>query len=111
MRRGCRSDDVRGRGYAPKGQSPVVRVNNKREGLIIISTVTNQGRVLWKVFEGAMNAGMLIDFFKRLVKDADRKVFLILDNLKVHHARHVKQWLAKHAEQIEVFYLPIYSRN
>lgn len=106
---GLRSDDVRGRGYAPKGQTPVVRVNNKREGLSIISTVTNQGKVRWKVFEGAMNADVLIDFFKRLIKDADRKVFLILDNLKVHHARKVKDWLAKHEEEIEVFYLPSYS--
>ena len=106
---GLRSDDVRGRGYAPKGQTPVVRVNNKREGLSIISTVTNQGKVRWKVFEGAMNAGVLIDFFKRLIKDAERKVFLILDNLKVHHARKVKDWLVKHEEEIEVFYLPSYS--
>jgi transposase len=106
---GLRSDDVRGRGYTPKGQTPVVRVNNKREGLSIISTVTSQGRVRWKVFEVAMNADVLIDFFKRLVKDTDRKVFLILDNLKVHHARPVKQWLAKHLQQIEVFYLPSYS--
>ena len=106
---GLRSDDVRGRGYAPKGQTPVVRVNNRREGLSIISTVTNQGKVRWKVFEGAMNAGVLIDFFKRLIKDAKRKVFLILDNLKVHHARKVKDWLAKHEEEIEVFYLPSYS--
>lgn len=106
---GLRSDDVRGRGYAPRGQTPVVRVNNKREGLSIISTVTNQGKVRWKVFEGAMNADVLIDFFKRLIKDADRKVFLILDNLKVHHARKVKDWLAKHEEEIEVFYLPSYS--
>jgi transposase len=106
---GLRSDDVRGRRYAPKGHTPVVRVNNKREGLSIISTATNQGKVRWKVFEGAMNAEVLIDFFKRLVKDADRKVFLILDNLKVHHARPVKQWLARHVEQIEVFYLPSYS--
>ena len=106
---GLRSDDVRGRGYAPKGQTPVVRVNNKREGLSIISTVTNQGKVRWKVFEGAMNADVLIDFFKRLIKDAARKVFLILDNLKVHHARKVKAWLAKHEEEIEVFYLPSYS--
>jgi transposase len=106
---GLRSDDVRGRGYAPKGQTPVVRVNNKREGLSIISTVTNQGKVRWKVFEGAMNADVLIDFFKRLIKDAKRKVFLILDNLKVHHARKVKDWLAKHEKEIEVFYLPSYS--
>ena len=106
---GLRSDDVRGRGYAPKGQTPVVRVNNKREGLSIISTVTNQGKVRWKVFDGAMNADILIDFFKRLIKDAKRKVFLILDNLKVHHARRVKDWLADHEEQIAVFYLPSYS--
>ena len=53
-----------------------------------------------------MNAEILIDFFKRLSKDADRKVFLILDNLRVHHARKVKEWLADHRDDIEVFYLP-----
>jgi transposase len=106
---GLRSDDVRGRGYAPKGQTPVVRVTNKREGLSLISTITNQGKVRWKVFEGALNAGLLTDFFERLIKDAGRKVFVILDNLKVHHARIVKQWLALHTKQIEVFYLPSYS--
>jgi len=106
---GLRSDDVRGRGYAQKGHTPVVRVNNKREGLSIISTVTNRGKVRWKIFEGEMHADLLIDFFKRLIKDADRKVFLILDNLKVHHARKVKAWLADHEDEIEVFYLPSYS--
>lgn len=30
---GLRSDDVRGRGYAPQGQTPVVRVNDKRSSL------------------------------------------------------------------------------
>jgi transposase len=106
---GLRSDDVRGRGYAPKGQTPVVRVNNKREGLSIISTVTNQGKVRWKVFDGATNADILIDCFKRLIKDAKRKVYLIFDNLRVHHARRVKDWLTDHDEEIEVFYLPSYS--
>jgi hypothetical protein len=36
---------VRGRGFAPKGQTPVVRVNSKRHGLSVISTVTNKGQV------------------------------------------------------------------
>ena len=40
---GLRSDDVRGRGYAPQGQTPVVRLNNKRHGLSVISSVTNKG--------------------------------------------------------------------
>jgi transposase len=47
--------------------------------------------------------------FERLIRDVDRKVFVILDNLKVHHAKLVQAWLAEHASQIEVFYLPSYS--
>lgn len=106
---GLRSDDVRGRGYAPKGQTPVIRVNNKRHGLSVISTVTNKGQMRWKIFDGALNAGILIDFLRRLIKGASKKVFLILDNLRVHHAKPVKAWLAEHADAIEVFYLPSYS--
>jgi transposase len=106
---GLRSDDVRGRSYAPQGRTPVVRVNNKRHGLSIISTVTNRGTMRWKIFDGALNADILIDFLKRLVRDAGRKVYLILDNLRVHHSKPVKAWLAEHTHEIKVFYLPSYS--
>ena len=106
---GLRSDDVRGRGYAPKGQTPVLRIKSRREGLSVISTVTNKGEMRWKIFSGAMNAKMLLDFLKRLTRRAGRKLFLILDNLRVHHSKPVKQWLAENADKIEVFYLPSYS--
>lgn len=109
---GLRSDDVRGCSDAPKGQTPVVRVPNKRHGLPIISTVTNKGQMRWRIFDGALNSTILIDFFKRLkrlIKGQKKKVFLILDTLRVHHSKPVKQWLAEHAQHIEVFYLPIYS--
>jgi transposase len=106
---GLRSDDVRGRGFAPKGQTPVVRVNNKRHGLSIISTVTNKGQMRWRIFDGALNTSILIDFLRRLIKAQRKKVFLILDNLRVHHAKPVKAWLAEHKDEIEVFYLPSYS--
>lgn len=36
-------------------------------------------------------------------------MFLILNNLRVHHSKLVKAWLARHADAIEVFYLPSYS--
>lgn len=106
---GLRSDDVRGRSFAPQGQTPVVRVNNKRHGLSIISTVTNREQMRWKIFERALNADMLIDFLKRLVRSARRKVYLILENLRVHHSRPVKAWLAEHKREIGVFHLPSYS--
>ena len=106
---GLRSDDVRGRSFAPKGQTPVIRINSKREGLSVISTVTNKGQMRWKIFDGALNADILIDFLRRLIKGARKKVFLILDNLRVHHSKPVKKWLAEHPDEIEVFYLPSYS--
>lgn len=106
---GLRSDDVRGRGYAPKGQTPVLRVNARREGLSVISTVTNKGQMRWKIFSGALNAKILIDFLERLTRQQRWKIFLILDNLRVHHSKLVKHWLAENADKIEVFYLPSYS--
>ena len=50
-----------------------------------------------------------VEFLAALVKDADKKIFLILDNLRVYHSKPVKAWLAEHKDQIEVFYLPSYS--
>jgi len=106
---GLRSDSQHGRSYAPRGKTPVVRLNAKRESMSLVSSITNQGKVRFMTYGGAMNSAVLIRFLERLVKDAGRKVFLILDNLKVHHSQRVQAWLAEHRDQIEVFYLPSYS--
>lgn len=106
---GIRNNAQHERGYAPKGQTPVVRLNAKRESTNMVSAINNQGKVRFHVYDRTMNADVLIDFMKRLTKDADRKVILILDNLRVHHAKVVRAWLEDHREMIEVFYLPSYS--
>ena len=43
------------------------------------------------------------------IKEAGKKVFLILDNLRVHHSKIVKAWVSDRKDQIELFYLPSYS--
>jgi transposase len=106
---GLRSDDVRGRSYAPRGRTPVVRVCHRRAGLGLISAVTNKGELRWMVLDGAVTAPAPIRFLGRLVRDAGRKVFLILDRLPVHRARPVRDWLAGRRAEIEVFLLPPYS--
>jgi transposase len=106
---GMRNDSQHERGYAPKGKTPVVRLNAKRVSLNMISAVNNQGKVRFRIFEGSMNADLLIDFCKRLIRSAKRKIYLILDNLRVHHARVFKAWLTEHVDEIAVFYLPSYS--
>ena len=102
--------DVRGRGYQPKGQTPVaMAVGGTRHKLSMISTVTNQGKTRWMIVEDAFNSDKLIEFLEALIKDSPKKVYLILDNLRVHHSKPVKAWLAEHQNQIAVFYLPSYS--
>jgi len=106
---GLRCDSQHGRGYAPKGKTPVLRLNAKRESMSLISTITNQGKVRFMTYKGGMNGQLLIRFMQRLIKDADRRVILILDNLRAHHSKVVKAWLEKNTDKIEVFHLPSYS--
>src|SRR4030095_15205949 len=106
---GLRADDVRGRSYAPRGRTPVVRVCQTRIKLSLITAVTNKGELRWMVVDGAVNAPTFIRFLGRLIRDARGKVFLIVDRLKAHRARLVRDWLEAHRSEIEVHYLPSYS--
>ncbi len=106
---GLRSDDVRGRSYAPRGRTPEVRIRHKRAGLGLISAVTNKGELRWMVLDGAVKAPSLLRFLARLVRDAGQKIFLILDRLPVHRSAKVRAWLAGREAEIEVFHLPGYS--
>ena len=82
--------------------APEVRMN-------LISAVTNKGELRWMVLDGAVKAPGLLRFLARLVRDAGRKVFLILDRLPVHRSAKVRAWLAGREAEIEVFHLPGYS--
>lgn len=106
---GVKNQCHHGRSYAPKGQTPVKKSMSKRFSINMISSITNQGQVRFMMYKDNMNAKVLIKFMGRLIKDSEKKVFLILDNLRVHHSRVVKEWLAENKEKIEVFYLPSYS--
>jgi len=97
------------RGYAPQGKTPVLATPGRRSGLALVSAISNQGLVRFRFIEQAMNADWLIEFLGQLIADTPQKVFLILDNLKVHHAKAVTRWVGEHAEQIELFYLPPYT--
>ncbi len=106
---GLRASDVRGRGFAPKGKTSQVVATAKYENLRMVSAITNKGKVSWMIVDDAINSERFIEFLERLIKDAERKVYLILDNLRVHHSVMVREWLEAHDEEIHLFFLPSYS--
>ena len=97
------------KGYAPIGQTPVVRVEAAKMKINMLSAVSNRGKLRFTLYRDNMNGDKLIDFMGRLVKDTKKKVFLVLDNLRVHHCKKVMDWLREHKAEIEVFYLPPYA--
>jgi transposase len=106
---GIQSDAYNAKGFSPKGKAPVVRLNAKKSTINMISAITNNGKTRFMIYRETMTGTVLIKFMSRLVKDAGRKVFLILDNLRVHHGKKVAAWLEANREKIEVFFLPPYA--
>lgn len=101
--------DVQMRGYAPKGQTPELRVHTRRERISMMSAVNNRGKVSWMLTDGSFNADKVIEFMTALIKDSGQKVCLILDNLRTHHCKPVTQWVQENSSRIAVFHLPSYS--
>ena len=107
---GMRSDDVRGRSFAPRGRTPEVASTGQRFGCSMISALNNRGALAFKVFSGRFNTPVFIDFLQRLLKHgAGRKIVLIVDGHPVHKAKAVKRWLDANAERIEMHFLPGYA--
>ena len=101
------------KGYAPRGRTPILKAPDSRKMRCnSISAVGNRGDLVFMFFKGAMNADVFKDFCGRLIREFDgTPVFLIVDNLKVHHANALQDWLRESREKhgFRIFYLPSYS--
>jgi transposase len=106
---GVRSTAQHSRGYARPGDTPELSLPGSRFSVNMISTITNQGKVQWLIYTGRMTAALFIVFLTQLITGASKKVFLIVDNLSVHEAAAVQEWLVDKTDHIEVFYLPHYT--
>jgi len=106
---GARNSNQHGRSYAPKGKTPVKLSKAKRFSVNMISTVTNRGKVEFMIYSGTMNSQRFIKFMEQLIKGKKKKTYLIIDNLRVHHSKLVKEWAEENINKIELFYLPSYS--
>jgi transposase len=106
---GLRSDHSAGRSFSPKGQTPVITGTGQRFRCNMISAITNQGNLSFMVFRESFTVAVFLRFLRRLIRQSDQKVYLIVDGHPVHRAKLVQAWLEKHSSQISLFRLPSYS--
>lgn len=106
---GLRSDHQTGTSYGRRGQTPVIPGTGQRFRCNLMSTITNRGELSFMVFKENFTAVVFIRFVTRLLRLRRRKLLLILDRHPVHRSAGVQRWLARHAGQLELFFLPGYS--
>src|SRR5215469_1177510 len=80
-----------GRTWAPVGNTPIVRVTGKRASVLVMSALSLQGRLFFKIPSERVNATVFIDFLKELLAGyPKRKIFVIADQASPAHRQKCK---------------------
>jgi transposase len=100
-----------GTSWAPVGKTPVVRGSGKTRSISMVSAVSPRGELHFAVQDEGIDRYDFLDFAKKLIEDAGRPVFLIMDNSTVHHATILKEFSEKSDGMLRLYFLPPYSPN
>jgi transposase len=103
---GLRSDHAVGRSYGLKGQTPVILATGQRFRCNMVSAITNQGRLNFMVFKERFTAQVFIEFLRRLLRQNDRRVYLIIDRHPVHRSHKVKNWVEENEARLRLIFSP-----
>ncbi|HLG19648.1 MAG TPA: IS630 family transposase [Bdellovibrionota bacterium] len=106
---GVRSDVHSGKTWAVRGQTPIVRVTGARFGMNLISAVSPRGEMKFMVIHGTMAAKQFCEFLRRLIHNARRPIFLIVDGHPTHRAKKVSTFVKSTHGKLRLFFLPPYS--
>jgi transposase len=97
------------RTYAPRGQTPVLRVPLTRDHLSVISGITRAGELLTGMQERAFKGADLVGLLKHLLAQLGGKLMVIWDGLPAHQEQAVKQFLAEAGGVLCIEQLPGYA--
>lgn len=106
---GIRPEAGQQRGYAPANEPPEKTVPVKRFRVNMLSTITNEGKLRFMLYDSKLTGALFVLFLTRLVAGATRKIILIVDRLKAHASEEVQVWLYTHRDQLEIVGLPRYA--
>ena len=103
---GAGATDFPGRGYAPVGQTPKLKVATPRLRVNLIAAITNGGKLRFQTYTGTFVVAVFLRFLELLLRGARRKNILILDRHPVHESAAVLAWVAARRDRLELVFLP-----
>lgn len=101
---------VLGKTWAPKGETPTVKVTGSRGGLCVTSAITNGGHMVFRIEKEKINALLHVEFLEQIMKHhPQRKVIVIEDKAPPHIAKIVKNFIEKNKSRFAIYHIPSYS--
>jgi transposase len=98
------------RTYAPRGQTPLLRIFETRDHLSVMSAITSQGWLFTLVRDEPLTGTESVRFLKHLQDQLGHKLLVIWDGSPIHRGQKVKAYLAEGAaKQVQVERLPAYA--
>ena len=85
------------RTWAPRGQTPILRVKLTRDHLSAISGITLDGRLFMQVRPDSYDAEAVVGFLRVLLRKISGKIVLIWDGSPIHRAHEIKDFLKRGA--------------
>lgn len=96
--------------YAPKGQTPLLRVPLTWDHLSIIGAITPAGKLYIHIQDKAFNGDTIVAFLKHLLRQIAGNLLIIWDGLPAHRGQAIKDFLrAGAARRIHLEQLPGYA--
>jgi transposase len=98
------------RTYAPRGQTPVLRVKLTRDHLSAIGAITPDGRLFMQRQDHAYTAEDVVRFLRLLLRRISGKLLVIWDGAPIHRAKVIKAFLKRGAaKRLQLEHLPGYA--
>jgi len=108
---GVSSDYHSGTTWAEKGKTPIVRTTGSHFKVSMISAVSARGDMRFMVVDGSIRNKEFHTFLQRLMVNAEKPIFLVLDNLGIHKTKRIQEYVEAQNGMLRLFFLPPYSPN
>jgi transposase len=106
---GVRSDQVLGRTWGVRGQTPEVATSGRRQSINAISAINARGEFWYELYTQRLNASTFVKLLQPFMGGRKSRVFLVLDGHPAHIAKLVSDYVQSLSGRLELHFLPGYA--
>jgi transposase len=106
---GVRSDQILGRTWGLRGQTPEVATSGRRQSVNAISAVNARGEFWYEIYSERLNATHFVALLRHFMRRRRGGVFLVLDGHPAHVAGIVSEYVRSLRGKLELHFLPGYA--